>query len=598
MTGSARREQFAPQSKRPFDPITFEVLRNAFDSILDEMSLTILRTAHSTIVRDAMDFSTSFFSKEGELLAQGRALPFHLGSMPDAMAAVIRYVGGELRPGDIVILNDPFEGGSHLQDIFMFRPIFIEDGLVGFTATSAHHTDVGGRVPGSNASDSTEIYQEGIRIPPMRLFSSGRPVNDVFRMIEANVRVPHMVLGDLHAQVAACETGEKHFMELVARYGLPTLSSFFDEVLMYAERVTRAEIAELPSGVYSFTDYLDDDGVSEDPIPICVKLTVRRDDLTVDLTGTSTQVAAAINATESFTKSSIYVVIRSVMASDIPINAGFFRPIQVIAPSGTIVNVAPPGAVAARAIAGFRVIDALFGALAQAVPERVFAAGEGGNTFVTLAGNDPHGKPYIMVEPQVGCWGARPDRDGIDGISPLAANIRNTSAEVLESDYPIRIDQYELITDSGGPGRFRGGMSVGRSIRLLGPDALLQVRSDRRRVLPYGLFGGRPGRPSENRILREGSSARVLPSKFIATLPSGSVYGHTLASGGGYGDPLERDPALVLHDVRLEKVSRKGARRDYGVVVKGRRPGLRVDVEATQAQRLEFRSERGARGAV
>ncbi len=582
---------------RAFDPITFEVLKNAMDSILDEMALTIVRTARSTIVREAMDFGTSFLDAEGQLLAQGLTLPFHLGGMPDAMEAVLRLFGRGIVPGDVFILNDPFEGGSHLQDFFMFRPIFIDGVLAGFTGTVAHHTDVGGRVPGSNASDSTEIYQEGLRVPPMRLYAAGQPVREVFRIIEANVRVPDKVLGDLQAQLTACQIGERRFLELVARYSLPVLLNYFREVLDYTERMTRAEIEALPDGVYRFTDYLDDDGFDPDPIPMKVELTIRGDEMTVDLTGTSKQVRGAINATASFTKSAVYVVVRSIMGSHIPNNAGYFRPIHVIAPPGTIVNSVLPAACAARAISGYRVVDALFGALAQAAPARVFAAGEGGNSFVTLAGSDSNGSPYILVEPLVGCWGGRPDRDGIDGISPLATNIRSTCAEVLESEYPIRIERVAFVTDSAGPGRFRGGMSVAKDTRLLGPEALLQVRSDRRKILPYGLFGGKPGSPSENAI-GGGGRRRVLPSKFIVTLHAGEVFQHTLPSSGGYGDPLERDPERVLRDVLDEKVSRRGARIDYGVVITGRGRRLRVNLHATAALRAKLCSSTAKKGAL
>ena len=579
----------AVQGDRVLDPITFEVLRNAIDSILDEMALTIIRTARSTIVRDAMDFATSFFDADGQLLAQGLTLPFHLGGMPDALMAVRRLFGKDLAPGDVFILNDPFDGGSHLQDIFMFRPIFVGDALAGFTASTAHHTDVGGRVPGSNASDSTEIYQEGLRIPPMRLYMAGRPVRDVFRLIEANVRVPEKVIGDLQAQLNASQIGERRFMELVERYGLALLLTYFHEVLDYSERVTRAEIKALPDGVYNFTDYLDDDGIDPDLIPIRVALNIRGDELTVDLAGTAKQVRGAINATASFTKSAVYVAIRSIMAAHVPNNAGFFRPIHVVAPPGTIVNAVLPASCAARAITGYRVIDTLFGALAQAAGDRVFAAGEGGNTFITIAGGDSTGAPYILVEPLIGAWGGRPDRDGIDGISPLATNIRNASTEAIEVEYPLRIERYGLVADSGGPGRFRGGMSVARDYRLLGPDALLQVRSDRRKKLPYGLFGGKSGKPSANRIIGNGVR-RTMPAKFIGMLRTNEVFSHVLPSAGGYGDPVERDPERVLSDVRDEKVSRRGAQVDYGIVIKGRGQNLRIDPDATRTLRAQLRT--------
>lgn len=576
-----RRTEQAPTAELPnIDPITFEVLRNAVDSILDEMSLTIVRTAYSTIVRDAMDFATSIFNAEGELLAQGLSLPFHLGGMPDALASVRRRFGHDLLPGDVFILNDPYEGGSHLPDIFMFRPVFVADQLGGFTATTAHHTDVGGRVPGSNAADSTEIYQEGLRIPPMRLMRAGEPVEDVVRLISANVRAPEKVMGDLRAQLTACAIGERRLRELIDRHGPSTVQVYFREMLDYTERLARNEIRQLPDGVFTFTDYLDDDGISPEPIPIRVTVTISGDELTVDLNGTSRQVSGAINATASHTRSAVFIVIRSIMASHIPNNAGLFRPIRVLIPAGTITNLTLPAACAARAITSYRVIDTLLGALAQAVPDRVCAAGEGGNTFWTVAGTDREGQKYILVEPMVGCWGGRPDRDGVDGIAPLGANIRNAPVERIEAEYPVRVEEYALVRDSGGPGRFRGGMSVTRSIRLLGPDATLQVRSERRKTLPYGLFGGQPGQPSDNTIIRNRKRLRM-PSKFVMTVRTGDVYRHRLPSAGGYGNPMDRDPSRVLEDVLAEKVSARGARADYGVVLAGRREGMRVDEAET-----------------
>src|ERR1051326_1983780 len=334
------------------DPIHFELIRNALGSIADEMALTIVRTSHSGVLKDNMDFSTALCDAEGRMLAQGLTLPIHLGSFPSAMASILEhYPSDTIAPEDVFILNDPFDGGMHLPDVFIVKPIFIDSTLVAFAATVGHQTDVGGRVPGSNASDSTEIFAEGLRIPVLKLYEHGVPNVTLQRIIARNVRVPDMVEGDLAAQISACRAAEREFARLAGRYEVPTLRRYFDELLDHAERLTRAEIAAWPDGVYSFEDFIDDDGIDYGrPIPIRVTLTVRGDSLVVDFTGTSDQVKGAINATPSFARSAVYLTVRSVMEADVPNNAGYFRPIEVITPPGTIVNPNLPAAFAARGL--------------------------------------------------------------------------------------------------------------------------------------------------------------------------------------------------------------------------------------------------------
>ncbi|MBI4506831.1 MAG: hydantoinase B/oxoprolinase family protein [Chloroflexi bacterium] len=549
-----------------FDPITFELIKNSFGSIVDEMALIVVRTAYSGVLKDVMDFSTALCDVRGQMIAQGLTIPLHLGSIPDAIAAVIAKYGDDVQPGDVFALNDPFEGGMHLPDIFIFKPIFFDGRPVGYAATISHHTDVGGRVAGSNASDSTEIYAEGLRIPPLKLYERGRPNDTLFSIIERNVRVPIKVLGDLRAQLAACYVCEQQFTKLLQRYGPATIERYKDALFAYSERVTRAEIAALPDGEYCFEDWIDEDGIDDRPIPLRVKVTVAGDELTCDFTGSSPQVKGAINATLSFTKAAAYGAIKYVLGADIPNNAGFFRPIHIVAPRGTILNCVLPAACAARGLTGLRTADLMFGVLAQIVPQRAMAASEGGPTGVSVGGYDAERRPFVFVEFISSGWGGRSHKDGIDGITTPISNNSNTPAEVVEAEYPITIERYEFAEDSGGPGRFRGALGLRRDYRLLEEEATLQVRADRQRFRPFGLFGGQSGAPSHNVLVR-GEQATRMPAKFTMTMRRGDVFQHAQPGAGGLGDPLARDPAAVLHDVRNEKVSLAAARREYGVAI-------------------------------
>ena len=568
------------------DPVRLELIKNAIGSVVDEMVLTIIRIAYSSIMKDTMDLSSAFCDRRGRMIAQGLSLPLHLGSVPDAMDAVIAKYGDTLDPGDIVILNDPYQGGMHLPDIFMFKPVFVGERLLGYAMLVAHHNDMGGRVPGSSAADSTEIFQEGLRIPILKLYERGQPNQTLMDMIAINVRIPDVVLGDLQAQVAACRIAERGMTELAQRHGVDVLEGYFEELLDYSEREARRTIRSIPDGVYRFVDRLDDDGVNMDqPVTVAVAVHVQGDELTVDMTGTSPQVRGAINSTLSFAKSAVYFAVRSIMGSDAPNNAGFFRPIHVKAPLGCLVNPRSPAAVAARGISGFRLIDAMFGALAQAVPHAVRAAGEGGTTSYSFGCYDAEGRFSLFREAVMGAWGGGHRREGIDGVANPAANIANAPIEMVENSAPIRIERYELVPDSGGPGEWRGGMSVMRQLRFLGERATLQLRSDRRNNRPYGLSGGGHGQPSNN-LLEDNGVWSQLPTKFTRPLAKGQAIRHTTAGAGGYGDPLRRDPAVVLDDVRNGKVTPEAALGDYGVVVL-RRP-WRVDQPATLAQRAKL----------
>ena len=550
------------------DPITFAVIKNGLDAIVDEMAYDVIRTARSEIVKDVMDYSAAICDTDGNMIAQAKTVALHLGAVPEAMGVVLEQYGDGLVPGDAVILNDPYQGGMHLPDIFMFMPIFhANENLQGFSVVICHHTDVGGRVAGSNASDSTEIFQEGLRIPALKLFEAGVPNDTLFKMIDINVRLPDRVIGDLKAQFAACRTGARELGKMFDRYGAEMTSTYFAELLDYAERMTRAEIAAWPDGTYSFTDYIDDDGFNDEPLPIAVAITVHGDSVTVDFEGSAPQVPAALNSTKSYTNSCSYLSVRCCLKGDIPNNAGVFRAINVTTPDASIVNPKLPAAVAARALTGYRIVDAMFGALAQIVPDRVPAAGEGGNTVVCLGGYREDGAPFIIVDMICGAWGGRPDKDGIEAITNPSQNLSNTPVETMESQHPVRVEEYALVADSCGAGKWRGGLGVARSYRLLAPEAGLQLRADRMKILPYGLAGGGPATGAINEITTNTGEPIYLPSKINRRMAQGDLVRHVQPGGGGFGDPLTRDPARVARDVWNTKVSAAYAREHHRVVV-------------------------------
>jgi N-methylhydantoinase B len=573
------------------DPVGVELFKNSLFSIADEMAVTIFRTAYSGVLKDVMDYSTALCDEQGRIVAQGLTLPSHLGSIPEAMKSVMNHYGREMRAGDVYCLNDPFDGGMHLPDLFVFQPIVWNGERVAMAATVCHHTDMGGRVPGSNASDSTEIYAEGLRIPALKLYDEGRPVTSVFAFIEANVRVPKQVLGDIRAQLAACRIADQAFAQLVERYGLPVVKRYMRDLIDYSERVTRAAIRELPDGAYDFEDWIDDDGIEYGkPIRLTVTLRKAGDTLVADWTGSAPQVRGAINNTLSFTKAATYACIRCILPADIPNNEGFFRAIEVVAPPGTIANAVLPAATAARGLTGFRMVDCCFGALAKMLPQRVPAASEGGNTGITIGGYYADRTPFIYVDFLCSAWGGRPWADGLDGNAHIFANLALQSAEVCELEHPIEILACEFIQDVMGPGRYRGGASLRRDYRFGEDEGLLQVRSDRRTFRPYGLYGGQPGRPSTN-VMNPDTDPRTLPAKVTMSIRRGDVFRHEQAGPGGWGDPLEREPRSVLKDVRNEFVSHQAAMAEYGVVIDT--VHWVVDEAKTAELRNELRAGRG-----
>lgn len=568
------------------DPITREIVQNALAAAGDEMAIALYRTAYSTIVRDCLDYSTSLCDSGGDMIAQGVTIPLHIGSVPFAMETLLKKFSDDIHPGDVFILNDPFDGGMHIPDIFIVKPIFWEGRRVAFAVSTAHHLDLGGRLPGSSACDNTEIFQEGLRIPWLKLYHAGEPDEAIFSLLRANVRLPRMTLGDLRAQLSACHIGERAIHDLIRRYGPEMFRACTADLIDYTERLVRAEIAGWPDGSHSFTDYLDSDGVGGPRVRLQVTLTVKGDGLTVDFAGTDPQVPGAINNTFSFTASVVAVCVRSVLREEIPSTVGIFRALEILAPEGTVVNGVLPAASSMRGVTGFRLVDTVLGAFAGLLPDRVLAAGEGGNSLVILAGKRQTKEPYVYYELVSGTWGARPDRDANDGLCNPANVASNIPIEQAECEYPVRIERYGLVRDSGGAGQFRGGLAVEREWRLLSGEAHLAIRSDRRDHPPYGLHGGKTGAPSMT-TLHHTTGPEVLPTMISTSMSGGERVHHRQAGGGGWGDPLRRHPAQVVDDVRNDKVSVAKARTEYGVVLNAET--LEVDEAATK----ELRAARG-----
>ena len=576
------------QSLPKFDPFLREVIKYAFDAIADNMALTLMRTSHSGIVRDSLDFSTALSDATGQTIAQGVCTPMHLGCFQDALKNVINSFKEKIYQDDVFIFNDPFAAaGQHLPDIYITSPVFHNSRIVAWATALAHHSDVGGIVAGSNALGAHEIFQEGLRLPVVKFLERGVPNQALWDVITLNVRTPEKVLGDLQAQIAACKSCEKELGDLFDRYGVETVLEYADHLQDYAEELTKSEIRKVPNGIYSFTDHIDGLGKDPQPVVLKVKVTVEDEAVIVDWEGTSKQVPGGINPSFPFTKSCAYAALRSILDADIPNCEGFSRPITVKAPLGSLLNPKFPAPCGARGITGYRMIDCLFGALSSAVPDNVTADTTGGSTLPTISGYI-NGKAYVFCETFMGTWGGTSKHDGQEGVPHMGANQSNVSVEMIEQDYPIRINQYGLVPDTGGAGQYRGGLALMREYESLHDGALLNVRSDKRDFPPHGLFNGKNGKPSKN-ILNPDSKHKILPVLMteVETLNRGDVFRHIMAGGGGYGDPLKRTPELVLKDVIEEKVTIAGAREDYGVVIIKKAEEFIIDSIATKKLRTQ-----------
>ena len=536
------------------DAIRLEVLRNAISAIADEMNANLIRTAYSPNIKERRDCSSAVFDAHGQMIAQAESIPVHLGAMPYSVEAAINHVV-TFSPGDVVVLNDPYSGGAHLPDLTFVAPVFIEDRLIAFVANRAHHADVGGKEPGSLAGDTVEIYQEGLRIPPILLWRAGVLSDDLLQMILANVRTPEERWGDLRAQKAGCVIGIDRMRELFKRVGESVLIDAFAAVLDYSDRRMRYQISQLPQGEARFEDVLDNDGISEGQIPICVRVLIENDKIAVDFTGTAEQVRGPVNAVFAVTASATYYAIRAFADPDIPPNSGCYRAIEITAPEGSLVNACLPAPVVGGNLeTSQRIVDVVLGALGTLAPERSMAACQGSMNNLAIGGIDPrNGKPFTLYETMAGGFGGRPTKDGIDGIHSHMTNTLNTPVEALETSYPLRVERYELRPGTGGDGQYRGGLGLRRDMTCLASSARVSFLTDRRVVQPYGVEGGEPGACGKNVILRKGEEI-VLPSKGTATLHDGDTISIQTPGGGGYGPREARDPAAIERDSYEERL--------------------------------------------
>ncbi len=531
------------------DPVLLEIMKSLLTAVAEEMGGTLGRTGYSPNIKERRDFSCAVFDANGDMVAQAAHIPVHLGAMPLSVKAALERFQ-KLEEGDIVVLNDPYFGGSHLPDITMVSPAYSDGELLGYVASRAHHADVGGISPGSMPL-AKEIFQEGLIIPPVKLQKGGEIDDSVLDLITHNSRTPAERLGDLSAQIAAQHIGIRRMQELAGRYSTTLLRDYMAALQDYAERMVRDLIAKMPDGRYTFRDYMDDDGFGNVDIPIVVTVGVKKDKLVVDFTGTSPEVTGGINAVESVTLSAVFYVIRCLLMDDqVSTNAGIFRPVEIIAPEGTLVNARFPRAVAAGNVeTSQRITDTVLGAFAQALPQIVPAASQGTMNNLTIGGDDPRtGGRFAYYETIAGGMGASAQADGLSGVHVHMTNTLNTPVEAMEYAYPLRVTRYELRRGAGGAGKHRGGDSIYREVELLA-DATVTILSERRRHAPYGLYGGEPGAKGENRYfpatdeflppelasLPEKNGYRILPGKITFPARKGARVGIATPGGGGYG---------------------------------------------------------------
>lgn len=579
-SGPGPSESNPPTSTSAVDSVTLEVIRNGCEAIAEEMNANLVRTGYSPNIKERRDCSCALFDAEGRMIAQAENMPVHLGAMPFSVAAAVdKYPPEALCPGDSVLLNDPFRGGAHLPDLTLVSPVFRDGEVIAFAANRAHHADIGGATAGSVAADSTEIFQEGLRLPPIKFERQGEIVQDVLDTILANVRTPEERRGDLRAQTAANATGRRRFAELAGHHE-EALGPALAEIMDYSERRMRTELDDLPDGTYSFTDQLDDDGRGNGPLPVEATVVVDGDAITVDFSGTAAQTEGPVNAVVAVTASATYYAVRCVTDPDIPPNHGCYRPIDIEAPSGSIVNPEPPVAVVGGNLeTSQRITDVVLGALAEAAPGAVVAGCQGTMNNVTFGGNDhrrrdadkqaaePGGEePYTFYETQAGGFGGRASGDGMDAVHVHMSNTLNTPVEVLETAYPLRVERYELRTDSGGPGEFRGGLGLRRDISVREHTARFSLLAERHESQPYGLDGGKPGATGAAWLLTDDEDKKPdrLPAKTTRSLPAGTVVSIRTPGAGGYGDPADRAVTAIENDLRTGKISLAAAREAYG----------------------------------
>lgn len=551
------------------DSVTMQVVRYAMEQIADEMGYSLMRMARSTIVKEIKDFACAVLDRKGNTIAQAQCHPMMLYSLEMTGRKMMEMYPEEyFYDGDVMISNDPYLGGQHIMDVQFFSPVIYEGKLFGFVANIAHQLDMGGSVPGGVAGGLTEIYQEGLRLSLLKLYDRGQEDRQLFTVIANNIRLPDRTIGDFKAQAAATFVGVRRVKEVLAKYGADTVASAVEMLMDYSESRMRQGLMEIPDGSYTGVDYVDNDGHSDEPIRVQVNLNKKGDSIGIDFDGTSKQVRGNINSPIACTLGAAYYALIGVVDPHMPVNAGSYRPVAVRADEGLLINPLPPGAVTARSQTATKIVEAVLKAIGQVAPERVCAGSHGQASTCAFIGTDPEtGKGFAYVEIQGGGSGARPDKDGPDGQDIHLGRFMNTPVEAAELEFPITVERYEFLPDSGGAGKFRGGLALRKDIRFL-TDVAFSRYTDRQEFSPEGLFGGKEGGRGRL-ILNPGTpDERRLRSKGVETLKKGDVLSIRLPGGGGFGSPLERDMEALRQDVINGKVSLESARNDYMVVFK------------------------------
>ena len=569
------------------DPILFEVVRNALVEATEEMSVSLQRTAYSTNIKTRLDYSCAFVDAQGRMVAQAFCQPAHLVTIGRIVPRAVREYGSSaLEPGDGLLVNDPHRQASHLNDVFLISPFFYQGDLIGYVTNVCHHVDVGGGAPAS-IGVFREIYQEGFVLPVVKFLSRGEIVEDVLKMFLANVRAKKEVAGDLRAQVAANKIGIRRLTHLIEKHGIRTFKFYIDTLIEYTEQRTRAAIRKLPEGTWQAEGSLDNDGITNQPVHLQARVTIKGDELTFDFTGSDQQRPAPMNCNLTQTFTACVYVLKCLADPDIPLNEGFYRPIHVIAPEGSAVNPKPPTAIVGGWEVNARLCEIIFKALSTPMPEKVPAGTKGMICQIGFGGRDPRtGEYYCFYETMAGGYGGRISSDGPDAVQTHVQNTQNAPVEETELNYPVRINRYSLIADSEGPGRFRGGLGLCREYEFVNHEPVFTILADRTRFPPWGLFQGQAGKRARYVLISNGSESE-LASKATLTVPAGSVVRMETCGGGGYGPPWERDPQLVLQDVRRRNVSAARARQQYGVAFD---PSLRaIDIDETEKLRSKLR---------
>ncbi len=556
-----------PKTGGKVDPITLSVMWSGLVSIADDMGAALRRTAFSEAVREGDDFSAGLFDRHGRMIAQGNLSVGHLGAMPYAVKHVLEHYPAEtMRPGDCIILNDSFLGSGHYPDIYMTTPVFVDEALVGFAVNSAHHVDMGGAVPGSQiVTGVTEAFQEGLRILPVRIVREGELQEDMLRLILGNVRLPDIVKGDLLAQRSTNAVGAQRLARMVRDYGLAVVEEAIEEILNRSEARMRELIAEIPDGTYVNEDFMDDSGVGTEPIRFHVAVTVEGERIAVDFAGSSEQVASGINSYINYTRAYAVFAVKVFTDPHLPHNDGVIRVVDIRAPEGSFFNPVFPAPSSGRAVLQVRIFESICGALAQVLPQRAMAGLSHWSNPIIGGTDDRTGKPFVFYDLVLGGYGGQAEKDGQEGLCPVF-NASNIPVEVQESHSPVLVRRLELMPDTGGAGKHRGGCAVRKDLELRAENAVVSLLGDRHRFQPKGLFKGQPGALART-VLNPDGAAEELHSKEVRKLKRGDVLSIQLSGGGGFGDPAERDPAAVREDVADGYISPEAAKRLYGVEV-------------------------------